>query len=228
MPRDIYAFDVDGTLTSSRGTISKDMKETLDKFLKNNYCIIVTGSDPAKTIEQIGQDTYDLFKVKFQCCGNHIIHVDGSETIQDLGPVEDMHEYMEIVLSKSDYPVKAGNHIEYRQGMVNLSFVGRNCTQEQREEYYKWDKENQQRAMFAEEFDAMFPEFMAQIGGEISLDIFRKDKDKRQVRNWYPNDTLHFFGDKCQPGGNDYSLAQVADYVYHVSGPEDTLRRLKR
>ena len=224
--RDVYAFDVDGTLTPSRGVIADDIKNTIRDFLVDNYCVIATGSDPEKTIEQIGQDLYDLFKVKFQCSGNMIITSD-KIIKQDLNADTELFDFLSMHLRRSEYPVKAGNHIEERQGMINFSFVGRDCSQEERIAYYEWDKENAQREFFCEDFNMIFPEFMAQKGGQISVDIFRKNKDKRQIRDWYPNDTILFFGDHCEPGGNDHAISEVADIVYAVSGPEETRKILE-
>lgn len=222
----VYVFDVDGTLTPSRQKISESMKAVLVPFLQENHCVIATGSDPDKTIEQLGEDVYELFEEKFQCSGNHIITAD-KVIKQDLDIVSDMMDFIEGCLRNSEYPVKAGNHIEERQGMLNVSFVGRACSQEEREDYYEWDQQHGQREFFCEDFNMIFPEFMAQKGGQISVDIFRKDKDKRQVRNWYPDDILVFFGDHCEPGGNDHALAEVADITYAVSGSEETMEILR-
>ena len=52
---------------------------------------------------------------------------------------------LEVMLISSQYEHRYGNHIEDRESMVNFSVVGRNCTQEQREEYYEWDKVNEER-----------------------------------------------------------------------------------
>jgi Eukaryotic phosphomannomutase. len=39
--------------------------------------------------------------------------------------------------------------------------------------------------------------------------------------------TIHFFGDKCFPGGNDYEIFSDERTVGHsVTGPEDTMKIL--
>ena len=43
----------------------------------------------------------------------------------------------------------------------------------------------------------------ATIGGQISIDIYPKGKNKAQVLEDILG-PITFFGDKCQPGGNDY------------------------
>ena len=49
-----YAFDVDGTLTPSRGIIDKGFEKYFLEFCKNNKVFLITGSDHEKTIEQVG------------------------------------------------------------------------------------------------------------------------------------------------------------------------------
>lgn len=39
-----------------------------------------------------------------------------------------------------DIPIKRGTFIEFRKGMLNVSPIGRNCSQEEREEFEQYDK----------------------------------------------------------------------------------------
>ena len=38
-----------------------------------------------------------------------------------------------------DIPIKRGTFIEFRNGMLNVSPIGRNCSQEEREEFERFD-----------------------------------------------------------------------------------------
>ena len=40
-----------------------------------------------------------------------------------------------------DIPIKRGTFIEFRNGMLNVSPIGRNCSQEEREEFERYDKQ---------------------------------------------------------------------------------------
>ena len=51
-----YVFDVDGTLSESRQTIQLDFRLWFLKWMKDKNVFIVTGSDRAKTLEQIGHE----------------------------------------------------------------------------------------------------------------------------------------------------------------------------
>lgn len=75
------------------------------------------------------------------------------------------------------------------------------------------------------------------IGGQISFDVFPTGWDKTYCLNHVEAekeisglvfDKIHFFGDKCFPGGNDHEIYVDPRTIGHeVSGPEDTARQLK-
>jgi phosphomannomutase len=202
----IYIFDIDGTLTPSRLPMDKDFKDFFLEFIDNNRVWFVTGSDKDKTIEQIGEDLWLKAERCYQSSGNvlykqgELIHKHDFELPQYY---EDM---LNILLEQSEYPVRAGNHIEKRIGTVNFSVVGRDCTQDQREAYAKWDEETEERKNFAWELNQRYHWFQAVVGGQISIDIFERGKDKGQIVDELINEEFEFFGDHMSPGGNDYPV----------------------
>uniref|UniRef100_A0A3Q4HUK3 Phosphomannomutase n=1 Tax=Neolamprologus brichardi TaxID=32507 RepID=A0A3Q4HUK3_NEOBR len=66
------------------------------------------------------------------------------------------------------------------------------------------------------------------IGGQISFDVFPDGWDKRYCLGIVEEDdysTIHFFGDKTKPGGNDYEIYCDPRTVGHeVSSPAETRR----
>ena len=225
----IYIFDIDGTLTPSRNPIDKKFKEDFINFCNHKKVWLVTGSDKDKSVEQLGEDAWLAADRAYQCCGNQL-WIDGklvSET-EWSGP-EYLDGMLHTMLEKSEYPHRYGNHIEKRIGMVNFSVVGRNCTQEQRDAYYKWDNEHQERKAFAEELTQRYPWLDATIGGEISIDIYERGADKGQILEDLDGENFTFFGDNLVPGGNDYAIQEAAitkklkgNEFYHVKSWKDT------
>ena len=67
-----YVFDVDGTLTLSRTLMDPEFKEFFLKFITDNDCYIVTGSDYSKTLEQLGEDVMHNVKRSYNCSGNSV------------------------------------------------------------------------------------------------------------------------------------------------------------
>ena len=47
-----------------------------------------------------------------------------------------LNKLLGTIMSNSQYPYRYGNHIEDRGSMVNFSIVGRDCTQEQRDDFF--------------------------------------------------------------------------------------------
>ena len=65
-----FVFDVDGTLTHAPQQITAEHKEWFLDWMKDKSVYSVTGSDPSKTVEQIGSEIVDSCKMAFQCAGN--------------------------------------------------------------------------------------------------------------------------------------------------------------
>ena len=60
----IYIFDVDGTLTPSRGRMNDEFAEFFDKFVSDHECYLITGSDRDKTLEQIPKEILKEYNSK--------------------------------------------------------------------------------------------------------------------------------------------------------------------
>lgn len=229
MKKITYCFDVDGTLTPSRSIIDPSFQEEFLNFSQHNEVCLVTGSDYPKTLEQIGQEIIDACSLVFNCCGNEVRSKDQIKHSSAWKADGLLYMALEYEKRQSEFPLRTGRHVEDRIGMINFSIVGRNATKDERAQYVKWDNEHNERANIAAILKKRFPKLDCSIAGETGIDIYPKGKDKSQVRDWIKN-TLVFFGDRCEEGGNDYPLAKVSDIVYNVTDWEETreiLRNLK-
>lgn len=102
-----------------------------------------------------------------------------------------------------DIPVKRGTFVEFRNGMINVSPIGRNATVQERNEYEKFDLEHKIREKFVQAIKEQFPDLgltyvswrsvrkerrnrladnsshdSYSIGGQISFDVFPSGWDK--------------------------------------------------
>ena len=235
--RTVYAFDVDGTLSPSRLKMDPEFQSFFIKFCQYNYVYLVTGSDKDKTIEQVGEKVWNATAGCLQSCGNHIF-VKGEEVYRNnWEPNKDLIKLLESFLKISKWKKQTSNHIERRIGLVNFSVVGRDCTQEQRDEYGEWDDVNKERLDMAAIINESFPELEASVGGQISIDIHPRGANKSQAKEWIlkrfdGNPVIKFYGDKTLPGGNDYDLAKVLEggfhKVYQVENWQETYKLLKQ
>ena len=223
-----FIFDVDGTLTPSRGVIDNNFKEFFNEFCRSNEVYLVTGSDRPKTIEQLGEDTYNLAHTVYNCNGNDVWQSNKNICTNEWSLPLKEKEWLTEQLTTSDFPKRTGLHFEHRPGMCNFSIVGRNATREERAHYIKWDKDTSERENIASVFNNIFTNLEARVGGETGIDIAPKGADKSQIKkDFWVDDKLYFFGDAMHEGGNDYPLAQVVDYYRHVNSWNQTWEYLQ-
>lgn len=233
-----FIFDVDGTLTPSRQPITDEFREFFLQFTQNHDVFLVSGSDYAKTVEQLGTEiTEDAVRRVYSCSGNSVWERGIEQYNSDWRLPGEAVTWLERVLETSDYPEKTGNHIEHRPGAVNFSIVGRNADLDQRARYVQHDTATDERVKLVEDFNLQFERLgvVATIGGETGIDITEREKDKRQVLRDFEDRDVVFFGDKCQEGGNDYPLAKAIydrayenDHMHNVSGWQETMALLTR
>ena len=226
-----FIFDVDGTLTESRQQIDLSFEVYMIKFCCKYDVYLVTGSDRAKTVEQVGLDIYNRSKRVYNCSGADVYEKDHNVYKSDWKPSRKLINFLSDELDFSTFPHKTGNHIEHRPGGINFSILGRGQdSMKNRKEYVKWDINTTERILMADRIRSEFPDLNIQIGGQTGLDI--SDSDKSQIlRDFNSEDELVFFGDMMKEGQNDYPLAVAVDKRggtnYTVGRWQDTYKKLK-
>lgn len=225
----LILFDVDGTLTVPRNKINQTMLNTLSKLkeIKDINIGFVGGSDLKKQQEQLGIDNFNLFDWRFS--ENGVLAFQGSECIHSASFVDQLGEnhfkqFINIcllVIAQADCPVKRGTFIEFRRGMLNISPIGRACSQEERDQFEIYDQQHQIRSMMIKQITQkwdlyleenhlqyLLPKIKFAVGGQISIDIFPEGWDKTYCLQFIEDkyDQIYFFGDKTDLGGNDYEI----------------------
>ena len=64
-----YVFDMDGTLTPSRGRMDERFRRFFLKFIEDHKVYLVTGSDYYKTVEQVTREVAESVEKVFNCSG---------------------------------------------------------------------------------------------------------------------------------------------------------------
>ena len=226
----IYIFDVDGTLTPSRDIIDSDFESYFVTWAIPRNVHLITGSDYAKTIEQVGTDVIISVSAVHNCAGNSIWSRGEERSRNEWTISKDAKAWLKRKLEESKFPVRTGNHIEERCGLVNFSTIGRGASRAERMIYVKFDNFFKERQQIAKEFNAQFPELEASVGGETGIDIYQKGRNKAQILSYLGEvEELIFFGDAIYEGGNDWPLAEAIrnrnnskDKIYHVNSWRET------
>lgn len=180
----ICLFDVDGTLTPARQTVSAEMLQILSKL--RHKCAIgfvscpshqlhgrktdipqVGGSDLVKQQEQLGTPSLPVTTL-FDFCfaengltayrlgqplpANSFLQWIGEEKYQKLAKF-----CLKYISNLEGLPAMRGTFIEFRNGMINVSPVGRNASKAERDEFEAWDKTHKCRAQMIEAIKKEFP-----------------------------------------------------------------------
>ncbi|CRL01711.1 CLUMA_CG014927, isoform A [Clunio marinus] len=236
----LLLFDVDNTLTKPRDVIDKDFENWFYQTIKPLATIgIVTGADVDKMLQQLnGKKVLQEFDYIFP--ENGIVHIEKGVEVQKssfnekLGE-ESLKRFINFVLkyiADLDLPYKRGTFIEYRNGMMNISPGGRQCSKEERIIFNEFDKIHQIRAKMIKVLEKEFHDvdLTYAVGGMISFDVFPKGWDKSFCLSRLPVNKfkeIHFFGDQTSAGGNDYEIYSHPSTIgHHVNNYQDTRRIL--
>ncbi|TYG57822.1 hypothetical protein ES288_D08G173400v1 [Gossypium darwinii] len=229
----IALFDVDGTLTAPRKVATPKMLEFMKELKKVVTVGVVGGSDLSKISEQLGKSVINDYDYVFSENGL-VAHKDGkligTQSLKSFLGEEKVKEFINFTLhyiADLDIPIKRGTFIEFRSGMLNVSPIGRNCSQEERDEFEKYDKVHNIRpkmvSVLREKFAHLNLTFS--IGGQISFDGWDKTYCLRYLEEFQE---IHFFGDKTYEGGNDHEIYESERTEGHtVTSPEDTVEQCK-
>ncbi|KAJ7151127.1 eukaryotic phosphomannomutase [Mycena filopes] len=230
----LVLFDVDGTLTPARQGASPEMLETLRLLRQKAVIGFVGGSDFAKIEEQLGvngTNVLEAFDYAFAENGLTAYKLGQPLASQSFIKYVGEERYKRLVnfilryLADMDVPVKRGTFIEFRNGMINVSPIGRNATIQERNEFEVYDKEHGLRAAFVKALRNEFIEYglTYSIGGQISFDVFPHGWDKTYALRHVEDERfeeIHFFGDK--------TFIRTSRTVGHaVSSPQETIQILK-
>ena len=226
-----FIFDVDGTLTPSRKKIEHKFWAPFLIFCRHHDVYLVTGSDRQKTLEQLGLDICYTAKRVYNCSGCDVYEKDKNVYRDTWKPSDEVRQFLQDELDYSQFRIRTDPHIEERPGCINFSILGRGANWEERETYIQWDKDEHERESIARRFNERFPDLYATVGGQTGLDIAPLGRDKSQIlRDFNEDDELHFFGDRMEEGGNDYSLAkalqEMGGYPHPVNNWEETRTKL--
>ncbi|XP_035254986.1 phosphomannomutase 1-like isoform X3 [Anguilla anguilla] len=149
-------FDVDGTLTPPREKIDPQLDAFFQSLRRKVKIGVVGGSDYSKIAEQLGEGDEVIHKFDYVFAENGTVQYKdgkliskqaiqnelGEELLQDL--INFCLRYMGLI----KLPKKRGTFIEFRNGMLNISPIGRSCTLEERIEFSEIDKREKIREKF--------------------------------------------------------------------------------
>ncbi|CAG2099979.1 unnamed protein product [Medioppia subpectinata] len=199
----LFLFDVDGTLSPSRLKAPESILFMLHELKKKVNIAFVGGSDLNKQREQIESSNNSSVSCE-----------DVLELFTYSFPENGVQFYKNTELIKDD------SFIE--------KIEKRNCTQQEREEYFEEDKKCKGREKFVGE---LYKELKTMDNDDNKQYIPLTDIgwDKTYCIRHIKETTIVFFGDMVEKGGNDYEIYNHERIRgVRVFGPEDTLKKVNQ
>ena len=233
----LLLFDIDGTLTEPRRSIEDEFETFLYEKIRPNAQIgIVTGADLEKIYEQLkGPKILQMFDYVFP--ENGLVQIAAGEEVFKQNIVKHLGEatiqrfinYVLTYLGNLDLPIKRGKFLEFRNGMMNICPMGRQCLFEERQIFAEFDLKHDIRGKMIRDLKREFHDvdLTYSIGGQISFDVYPRGWDKSYCLDYLCNSQgireIHFFGDKTELGGNDHEIFTDPRTIGHrVNSPKET------
>lgn len=239
----LIVFDLDGTLTSSKLPMDKEMAGLLCRLVQKKLVAIIGGG-------KYGQFQTQFLKA-FRCPKQYLKNLFLFPTNSTAGYFYRggwKLMYQEKLSAKEKKKIRAafkksfletryrrpsrvyGQVIEDRGSQITFSALGQKAPLKLK---VKWNKRQDVRSKLMKALRKHIPEFEVRSGGLTSIDVTRKGIDKaygmRQIMKHLhvsKKDTL-FVGDAIYPGGNDYAAIKTGvDYV-KISGPKEAKKIIK-
>ena len=113
----IYLFDIDGTLTEPRQSITKEFEEFFYDWMLNKKVYLVTGSDRTKIKQQLSYRIIDACCGIFSCMANEFYIGDKEIYKNNMESPQTLIPWLEQQIEYTQFPEKTGNHIEKRPGI---------------------------------------------------------------------------------------------------------------
>lgn len=239
----LVAFDLDDTLAPSKGAIDPRIADLLRALLRSVEVAIISGGNETQfrtqVIAQLGEtDAADLARLHLlPTCGTRYLRHDGDAFTQvyahDLSDAQKaaalaaLREEAERLGLWEAEPW--GEILEDRGSQITFSALGQ---QAPREAKHAWDPSGAKRGALRDAVAARLPELEVRSGGSTSIDITQAGIDKAfgmrelAVRTGIALESMLFYGDRLDEGGNDYPVLALGVPSIAVEGWEDTADKL--
>jgi phosphomannomutase len=238
----LMAFDLDGTLASSKERVSTDMGEMLATLAQKMPVAVMSGAGfpqfekqflPALPEDANLAHIYIFSDNAAQCWQykNNAWHAvyDHAFTPEEKERIMSALTEALAEVGLSSTPVRVwGERIEDRGAEIAFSPLGQQAPLEEKEEWHK--NHDEVRKHLHEKLEQTLPDFANAMGGLTTIDITRKGITKafgirELVRlSGISVSEMLYVGDALEEGGNDYVVVETGVKTHQVFGPDETAK----
>ena len=151
----------------------------LQQEKRNIFDQISAADDLKKQQEQLGEDCLEHFDFFFSENGLAAYKqgalIKKTSFLEHLGNdrIKTLINFILKYIADLDIPVKRGTFVEFRNGMLNVSPIGRNCSQAERDAFEQFDDKAGVRKKMVSAMEKEFADLglTFSIGGQISFRI---------------------------------------------------------
>jgi phosphomannomutase len=246
----LLAFDLDGTLAPSKTTLPPQMGELLDQLLEKYEICVISGGKfgqfETQLLDGLKTDTAKLARLHLMpTCGTQYYKYAKNSWVQvyaenfteaEKGSIINALNVGIDTLGYRETEVY-GDIIEDRGSQITFSALGQDIVAKHGDEGVRlkeeWDPDTSKKNALRDYVAKLIPEFEVRVGGGTSIDITKPGIDKAygmqklmDILDINKEDIL-FYGDRLQPGGNDYPVKAMGIDSVEVTRWEDTVEKLR-
>lgn len=241
--KSLLIFDLDGTLAESKCPLTLDMAELLEEALQHFFIAVISGGNYPQFEKQflsnlplLDEQLKKLYL--FPTCATSFYRYSKSWDkvySEELTPEQraSIIEAFEKTFEKVGFipGPTYGPIIEDRLTQITFSALGQEAPVHLKK---KWDPNHLKRLQMVEVLMNLIPEFEIRTGGSTSIDVTTKGIDKaygiQQIEKHlgFKRDEMLFIGDALFDGGNDAPVKRTGVECIEVSGPEETMKIIRR
>jgi len=236
--KNLFVFDLDGTLAESKAPVDTEMGGLLRKLLSIAKVAVISGGGwpqfEAQVLGRLPHNTWLENLSLLPTCGTKFYRYSTDWTkiySEDFTVAEKTKIIASLNTAIAESGVKVarlwGETIEDRGSQITYSALGQQAPLDAKK---VWDPDYAKRKQIKALADKLIPEFSIRMGGATSIDVTKPGIDKaygiaklRDVLS-IPIKEMMFVGDAIFPGGNDYPPEQAGVFSVCVRGPHETKR----
>jgi HAD superfamily hydrolase (TIGR01484 family) len=237
-----FAFDLDDTLAPSKAALDDAAVAMLDGLLASYDVCVISGGTYAQFRSQVvarmpASDRWRRLHL-MPTSGSSYYRWDGEgwtrAYAEQLPPAQRDRVFEEIEAQARRLGVWEsevwGERVEDRGTQVTFSALGQQAPLDRKR---AWDPDGSKRARLRDALQPLFPDLEVRSGGSTSVDVTRRGVDKAfgvarflDLNDLAPAEVV-FFGDRLDPGGNDYPVTTLGVQCIPVEGPADTRAKVR-
>jgi len=236
----IIIADVDDTIVESCQQVTPEMAEQINRMIKKGFSFaFISGAKVSDLQQMLSSRINEEHHILGTTGTNYTFVSDGcaQEMYNQSFTAEEKTEIMAAFEKVIDHfnlqsLTTKEDQLQDRDSQITLSILGRHAPQEFKKNYDSDNKKRIEQITYIKQF-LDENNYEIKYAGTTSIDVTRKGLDKEWgIREFAKEKNIDlkniiFFGDKLQPGGNDYPASKVVDCIV-VKKYQDTLKELRK